>query len=72
MPAIFQPQIAKKINKALSVRVIVICCDHKLLRRDFDKGVGGASTLHEPNSTRLLLFLILCKFSGQQDKRQSK
>jgi len=27
MPAIFQPRIAKKINKAPSARVIVICSD---------------------------------------------
>jgi len=29
MPAIFLPQIAKKINKACLARVIVICSDHR-------------------------------------------
>jgi len=37
-------------NKALSVRVIVICSGHKLLWRDSDKGVGWAST--QPESKR--------------------
>jgi len=43
MPAIFQPQIAKKINKALSA----ICGDYKLLWWDSYKGTGCASTLPE-------------------------
>jgi len=47
MPAIFKPRFAKKINKALSVRVMVICSDHKLLWRDSQKGIGRASTLPE-------------------------
>jgi len=48
MPAIFQ---SKKINKDPSVRVIVICSDHKPLWRDSYKGVNrqltsGESILH--------------------------
>jgi len=39
MPTIFQPRIAKKINKVLSVRVIVICSDHKLLWQGSHEGV---------------------------------
>jgi len=47
MPAISPPQIAKKIDNALSVRVIVICSDHKLLWRDSYKGVDRALTPDE-------------------------
>jgi len=46
MPVIFQPQIAKN-NRALSVRVIVIWSDHKLLWWDSYKGIGCASTSPE-------------------------
>jgi len=48
VPAIFQPQISKIVNKALSVWVIVISSDHKLQWPDSYKGVGHASTLPEP------------------------
>jgi len=47
MPAIFQSWIAKKINKALSVWLIVICCDLRLLRRNSYKDVDHALTLPE-------------------------
>jgi len=47
MPAIFQPRIAKKIKQASSVRVIVICSDHRLLWRDSYKGVDHALTPDE-------------------------
>jgi len=39
--------IPKKINKAPSVRVIVICSDHRPLWRDSDKGTDHASILSE-------------------------
>jgi len=38
---------SKKINTTLSVRVIKICSDHKLLWRDSYKGVGRTSTSPE-------------------------
>jgi len=50
-PAILQPGIGKKTNKAPSVRVIVICSDYRLLRQDSNKGVDPASTLDEDEST---------------------
>jgi len=52
MPAILHPQIA------LSVRVIVICSDHKLLWRDSYKGVGYASTLPESILHKIIIILI--------------
>jgi len=61
MPAIFQPRIAKKINKALSVRVIVICSGHKLLWPDSYKGVGRASTLTESILHKIIIIIIIIK-----------
>jgi len=58
MPAIFQPQIAKKINKAPSVRVIVICSDHRLLWRDSYKGVGGSSTSPDSILHKIIIIII--------------
>jgi len=58
MPAIFQPRIAKKINKALSVRVIVICSGHKLLWRDSYKDVGCASTLPESILHKIMIIIM--------------
>jgi len=55
MPAIFQPRIAKKINKALSVRVIVICSDHKLLIKVLVAHQHCLSLY----CTRLLLLLLI-------------
>jgi len=57
MPGIIQPQFAKKINEALSVRVIVICSDHKLLWRDSYKGVGCASTLPESILHKIIIIV---------------
>jgi len=62
MPAIFQPRIAKKINKALSVRVLVICSGYKLLWRDFYKGVGRASISPE---SKLHKIIIIKPSTGQ-------
>jgi len=47
MRTILQPRIAKKINYAPSVRVIVICSDHRLLWRDSYKDVDPALTSDE-------------------------
>jgi len=66
MPAIFQAQIAKKINNALSIRVIVICSGHKLLWRNSYKGVGCASTLPESILHRIIRLLLL--FSWCREK----
>jgi len=46
-PKKFQHQIAKKINMAPSVRVIIICSDKDLLWPDSDKDTDHASTLPE-------------------------
>jgi len=59
MPAIFQPRIAKKINYAPSVRVILICCDHKLLWRDSCKCVDHALTLDESTLHKVIIIIIL-------------
>jgi len=59
MPVIFQPQIAKIINKALSVRVIVICSGHKLLWRDSYKSVGHASTLPKSITHKIIIIINL-------------
>jgi len=53
----FNPGLQKKINKAFSVRVIVICSDHKLLWRDSYKGIGHASTLPEPILHKIIIIL---------------
>jgi len=53
----FLTQDCKKINKALSVGVILICSDHKLLWQDSFKVVDGASML--PESTILHRIIIL-------------
>jgi len=66
MPAIFQPRIAKKINKALSDREIVICSGHKLLWRDSDKGVGCASTLPESILHKIIIIKIFLLFKVDQ------
>jgi len=50
MAAIFQPCTAKKTIKAPSIRVGEICRDHRLLWRDFHKGVERALTLDKSTS----------------------
>jgi len=57
IPAIFQPRIAKKINKALSIRVRVICCVHRLLLQDSYRCVGCASTLPEPMLHKIFIII---------------
>jgi len=47
----------KKSTKALSVRVIVICSDHKLLWRDSYKGVGHASKLPESILHKIIIII---------------
>jgi len=59
MPAIFQPWIAKKINQAPSVRVIVICSDHRLLWRDSYKGVDRALTPDESILHKIIIIIII-------------
>jgi len=49
----------KKINKALSVRVIVICSGHKLLWRDSYKGVDRASILPESILHKIIIIIII-------------
>jgi len=58
LPAIFQPRIAKKINKALSVRVIVICSDHKFLWRHSYKGVDRTSTSPGSILHKIIIMII--------------
>jgi len=50
--------VAKK-NKALSVRVIVICSDHKLLRWDSYRGVGRASTSPESILHKIIIIFMV-------------
>jgi len=59
MPAIFQPQIAKRINKTPSVRVIVIFSDHKLLWRDSFKDVDFALTSDESILHKIIIISII-------------
>jgi len=59
MPAIFQPRTAKKINKAPSVRVIVICSDHRLLWRDSYKGVDRTLTSDESILHKIIIIRFL-------------
>jgi len=58
MPPFFQPRIAKKINMAPSVRVIVICSDPRLLWRDFYKGVDRALTPDESILHNIIIIII--------------
>jgi len=51
--------LQKKINKALSVRVIVICGGHKHLSRDSYKGVGHASTSLESILHKIIIVIII-------------
>jgi len=56
----FNPRLQNKINnKALSVRVIVICSGHKHLWRDSYKGVGHASTLLESILHKIIIIIIM-------------
>jgi len=73
MPAIFQPQIAKKINKAPSVWVIVICSGHRLLWRDSYKDVDPALTsdesiLHNIITIFIIMEIILCRIDSSDVK----
>jgi len=61
MPTIFQPWIAKKINMAFSVRVIVVYSDYKLPWQDSYKGVGRASTLPESILHKIIIIMIMLK-----------
>jgi len=56
----FSTTDCKKINKALSVRVIVICSDrHKLLWCDSYKGVGCVSTFPEYILHKIIIIIII-------------
>jgi len=57
----FNPIFQKKINKALSVRVLVICSDPRLLWQDSYKGVGRASTLPEAMPHKMVIIITLHK-----------
>jgi len=59
VPAIFQPRIAEKINKAPSVSVIVICSDRELLWQDSYKGVGRVPTLPESILHKIIIIIII-------------
>jgi len=48
----------KKINKTFSVRVIVICSDHRLLWQDSGKGVDYALTLLESILHKIIIIII--------------
>jgi len=59
MPTIFQPSLAKIIKEALSVRVIVICSDHKKCQWcDSYKGAGQASTSLESLLHKIIMIHI--------------
>jgi len=58
MPAIFLTLIAKQINKAISVRVVVFIGDNKLLWRDSYKGVGCTSTSPESILHKIIIIRI--------------
>jgi len=63
--AIFHPEIAKTISrKALSVRVILICSGHRLLRRDSDKGFDYASTSPESLLHQIIIAIRGCLHQG--------
>jgi len=59
VPAIFQPRIAEKINKAPSVSVIVICSDRELLWQDSYKGVGRVPTLPESILHKIIIIITI-------------
>jgi len=61
MTSNFSTPDLKKINKAPSVGVIVICSDHRLLWRDSDKDVDQKSTL--PESIVHKIIIIMPNFS---------
>jgi len=67
MPAIFQTWIAKKINKAHSVRVIVICSDQRLLWRDSYKDVDNGLTSDESKLHKIIMMMMVGKSSGEMD-----
>jgi len=54
----FNPGLQKKINKALSVRVIVICSDHRVLWRDSCKGVDRALKPDESILHKIIIIII--------------
>jgi len=54
-------QQCKKINKALSVRVIVSCSGHKLLWQNSFKGVGCASTSPESILHKIIIIIMMMK-----------
>jgi len=58
MPAIFEPRIAKEINKPPLIRVTVICSEHSLLLQDSYKGVGSTSTSPESILHKMIIFLL--------------
>jgi len=62
----FSTPCCKKINNVSSVRVIVICSDHKLLWQDSYKGVDRALT---PNESILHKIIIIDHLTKNQDLR---
>jgi len=58
-PSNFSTPDCKKINWAPSVRVIVICSDHKLLWLDSYKGVYHALTIPDESKLHARLLLLL-------------
>jgi len=57
----FSTPDCKKINKALLVRVIVICSGHKPLWRDSYKGVGQPSTSPESVLHKIIFIIIVIR-----------
>jgi len=53
----------KKINKAPSVRVIVICSEHRLLWRDSYQGVGHTSTSPDSILNKIIV-ISFCTWYG--------
>jgi len=53
----FNPGLQKKLNKALSVRVIIICSDHRLLWQDSYKDVDPALTLEESILHKMIIMI---------------
>jgi len=63
----FSSQDWKNINKAPSIRVIIICSDHGLLWRDSYKGIDGALTLPESKLLKIINVSFFWKFKPRHD-----
>jgi len=59
MPTIFNPRWQKELTMVSSVRVIIVCSDHRLLWRDSFKGVDHALTSDESVPHKIII-IIYC------------